>query len=143
MNLSTDSYAEICKQTAFISALFAGFSFAFLGALLVSTINKRITDWIIGISMSSIMGLLYCSIGWTLSASRMAFLSATGIKDLPLKFISMHRTLSIVFSLSILLFLLTLGLSGWIRSKKLGFVTAIIATFSLIFFINLMSNFRA
>jgi hypothetical protein len=39
MILSPENYAEVCKQSAFISALVAGFSFAFLGALLVSSVN--------------------------------------------------------------------------------------------------------
>jgi hypothetical protein len=142
MNLSTDSYAEICKQTAFISALIAGFSFAFIGALLVSSINKRIVDWILAFSISSIAGLMLCSMGWTLSASRMAYYSGTGITEVPLQFVGMHQKLSILFSLSVFLFLITLGLSGWIRSKKLGIVSGIIAVVSLIFFVWLMKTFR-
>jgi hypothetical protein len=42
MNLTPENYAEICKQSAFISALVSGFSFAFLSALLVSHIKNRI-----------------------------------------------------------------------------------------------------
>lgn len=143
MNLLTASYAEICKQDAFISALIAGFSFAFLGALLVSSINKRIVDWVIGFSIASIAGLLFCSIGWTLSASRMAYYDGTGIKEVPQLFISMHQKISTVFSLSVFLFLITLGLSGFIRSKKLGIVSGIVSLFSLILFIWLTTTFRS
>lgn len=75
MNLTPENYAEICKQSAFISALVAGFSFAFLGALLVSSIKNRIIDWVMTFSILSIAGLLICSLAWTLSASRMALYS--------------------------------------------------------------------
>jgi hypothetical protein len=141
MNLSPESYAEMCKQLAFISALVGAFSFAFVGALLVSPMEKRVIDWILGFSISSIAGFLVCSLSWTLSASRMAILIGTGIKGLPLLFINMHRLLSLIFILSFFLFLITLGLSGWIRSRKLGIFSGIIALLSSIFFIWIISNF--
>jgi hypothetical protein len=143
MNLSPENYAEICKQSAFISALVAGFSFAFLGALLVSSINKPIIDWVMGFSISSIAGLLVCALAWTLSASRMVLYSGNGIKELPVMYKSMHRTISIIFILSFFLFLVTLGLSGWIRSRKLGIVSVVIALTSGIFFVWLMVHFTA
>lgn len=141
MNISPESYAEICKQEAFISALIAGFSFAFIGVLLVSAINKRVVDWILGISVTSISGLLLCAMMWTLSAARMAYYIGTGVKELSVKFITLHKTLSVVFSLSFFLFLITLGLCGWIRSKRLGIVSAVISLISIIYFIITMRNF--
>lgn len=141
MTLSPENYAEICKQAAFISALVAGFSFAFLGALLVSSINKRIIDWVMSFSISSIAGLLVCALAWTLSASRMTIYSGMGIKELPEEFIKMHKTLSLIFILSFLFFLITLGLCGWIRSRRLGIISGVIALVAGIFFIVLMSHF--
>jgi hypothetical protein len=142
MNLTPESYAEICKQLAFISALVAGFSFAFISVLLTSDLNKRIIDWVIGFSIASIAGFLICSLTWTLSASRMAIYTSGNIKELPVLFIHMHQILSFIFVLSFFLFCITLGLSGWIRSRKLGIVTSIIALFSGAFFIWLLSNFK-
>jgi len=119
MNLTPESYAEICKQTAFISALVAGFSFAFLGALLVSSIKNKLIDWIMILSTLSIAGLLICSLAWTLTASRMTLYSGADIAQVPQTFLSLHKTLSFIFVSGFFFFLVTLGLSGWIK-KRLG-----------------------
>lgn len=141
MNLSPVNYAEICKQLAFISALVAGFSFAFISVLLTSDSKKKITDWVIGFSVASIAGLVVCSLSWTLSASRMALYVESSVSSIPAFYISMHRILSFIFILGFLFFLITLGLSGWIRSKKLGIASVLISVGAGIFFIFLMTNF--
>jgi hypothetical protein len=141
MNLTPEIYAEICKQSAFISALVAGFSFAFLGTLLVSQIKNRIIDLIMSFSIVSIAGLLVCALAWTLSASRMAIYTGSIQTQVPEVFINIHRILSFVFILCFLSFLITLGLSGWIRSKTLGIVSSFVSLLSLIFFFVVMRNF--
>jgi hypothetical protein len=141
MNISPESYAETCKQLAFISALVAGFSFAFISVLLTSESKHRIIDWVIGFSISSIAGFLVCSLAWSLSASRMAVYAANKMNELPVLFTHMHRILSFIFILSFFLFCITLGLSGWIRSRKLGFISSVISLVAGVFFIWLMSNF--
>jgi hypothetical protein len=141
MSITPESYAEICKQLAFISALLAGFSFAFIGVLLTHESDKKIINWVIAFSISSIAGFLVCSLAWTLSASRMAIYGEMSIKELPVMFINMHRILSLTFILCFFLFLITLGLSGWIRSKVLGIISSIIALISGVFFIWLLNNF--
>jgi len=141
MNLSPENYAEICKQSAFISALVAGFSFAFLGALLISSVQNRIINWVMSFSTLAIAGLLICSLIWTLSASRMALYNGNNITQVPQNFLDLHRILSIIFILSFLSFLATLGLSGWIRSRNLGIISSLISLISTIFFIVIMRQF--
>jgi hypothetical protein len=141
MNLSPENYAEICKQSAFISALVAGFSFAFLGALLISPVKNRIINWVMSFSTLAIAGLLICSLIWTLSASRMALYNGNNITQVPQNFLDLHRILSIIFILSFLSFLVTLGLSGWIRSRNLGIISSLISLISTIFFIVIMKQF--
>ncbi len=141
MNLTPESYAEICKQTAFISALVAGFSFAFLGALLVSSIKNKLIDWIMILSTLSIAGLLICSLAWTLTASRMTLYSGADIAQVPQTFLSLHKTLSLIFVSSFFFFLVTLGLGGWIRSKTLGIISSSISFIATIIFIVIMQKF--
>ena len=45
MNLSPDIIAELFRQCALISALIAGFSFAFLAVILTNKTTKKIDDW--------------------------------------------------------------------------------------------------
>jgi hypothetical protein len=141
MNLTPDSFAEICKQGAFISALVAGFSFAFLGTLLISSDRKKITDWIIGFSIITIAGLLICSLAWTFCASRMALYLANDRQVIPEVILGFHRTLSFIFILSFFFFLVTLGLSGWIRSKRLGIISATVSTIALLYSGMIMRHF--
>ncbi len=141
MNLTPESYAEICKQSAFISALVAGFSFAFLGTLIVSSVRNKIIDWIISFSSLSIAGLLICSLTWTLSASRMAIYSSDKINQVPPVFLSLHKKLSFVFISSFFFFLITLGLSGWIRSRRLGIISTVISAIAAILFLSIMRQF--
>jgi hypothetical protein len=141
MNLTTEIFAETCKQSAFISALVAGFSFAFLGALIVSSMKSMIIDWLMGFSMISIAGLLVCALAWTLTASRMAVYSGSNMGQVPQMFIDLHKKLSAVFILSFFFFLITLGLCGWVRSRKLGIISTLISLIAAIFFIMIMSKF--
>jgi hypothetical protein len=84
---------------------------------------------------------LVCSLAWTLSASRMALYNGNSITQVPQTFINLHRILSIIFILSFFFFLVTLGLSGWIRSRKLGIFSSLISFIAAIFFIVIMSRF--
>ncbi len=141
MNLTPESYAEICKQSAFISALVAGFSFAFLGVLLVSSIKNVLIDWILTFSTLSIAGLLICSLAWTLTASRMTLYSEGHIVQVPQSFLDLHKTLSLIFVFSFLFFLVSLGLCGWVRSKALGIISSSISLIATIFFLVIMQKF--
>jgi len=141
MNLSPVNYAEMCKQLAQISALVAGFSFAFISVLITSTSGKRITNWVIGFSIASIAGFLICALTWTLNASRMSIYIQEEVKSIPAVFVSLHRILSLIFTLSFFLFFITLGLTGWIRSKKLGIVSSAISLSASLFFIYLLTSF--
>lgn len=141
MNLNPENYAEICKQSAFISALIAGFSFAFLGALLIESVKKKITDWVVTFSILSIAGLIICSCFWTLSASRMALLLSNNISQVPAEYIGIHKVLSVIFVSSFLFFLVTLGLSGWIRSRVIGLVSGSVSFVAIVFFFLTIRHF--
>jgi hypothetical protein len=137
MNLSPEVFAEIFRQAAFISALIAGFSFAFLGVILTSSSRKRIEEWTAAFAVAATAGLLVCALGWTLSVPRLLALShqATSATpfELPEAFRSLHRSLSKTFIVCFFLFLTSLGLSGWIRSRKLGVVSTFIACLAAVY----------
>jgi|WetSurMetagenome_2_1015567.scaffolds.fasta_scaffold335677_1 hypothetical protein len=141
MRLTPENYIEICKQGAFISALIAGFSFAFIGALLVSSIKNKIIDWVMSFSTLSITGLIICALLWTLIASRMVIYYGVDISQVPKSLLDLHKILSYIFIISFLFFLVTLGLSGWIRSIKTGLISSIISIIAIIFFISILKYF--
>jgi hypothetical protein len=124
-------YSELFRQTAFISALVAGFAFTFAGVLVTSSSKNRIVGWTAAFSILASAGLVVCALGWTLCAPRMAALaagasSAQGI-DLPEAYRQIHRCLSTTFTTCFFLFLASVALSGWIRSRALGVVSTLAA----------------
>jgi len=145
VNLSPEIYAEIFRQCAFISALIAGFSFAFLAVILTSTTRKRIDDWTAAFAIAATAGLIVCALGWTFSVPRMLALTMNNSGNAPIQlpeaYRTIHRSLSLTFVACFFFFLTSLGLSGWIRSSKLGIVSSIISVLAAIYAIWLMQFF--
>jgi hypothetical protein len=128
MNPSPEVFAELFRQGAFIAAVAAGFSFAFTGAILTGSSKKRVAGWTAALSLIATAGLLLCALGWTLMTPRMLGLAqsrtAGGAFYPPGDVISIHRILSMLFIGCFFLFLGSLGFSGWIRSRTLGWVSS-------------------
>lgn len=137
--------ADIFRQLAFVSALVGGFAFASVGVLLVAPLQGRIVSWTAGISMAASAGLVVCALGWSLGASVVlvgaSMEAGAGRSSLSASLNIMHLRLSLTFVVSILLFLSSLGLSGWIRSRNLGIVSTCIAVFAAIASVLVLSPF--
>jgi hypothetical protein len=120
--------AELYRQLAFISALIAGFSLTFLVQLLTSESKRRVVSWTIGFSLAATAGMIICALGWTLSAA--VAVDPRAQDDLARWSIvigSLHHRLSLTFISAILLFLVGVGLCGWVRSRVMGIVSTTIA----------------
>jgi hypothetical protein len=147
MMLKPELTAEMFRQLAFISALVGGFAFAFVGVLLVAPVQSRVVSWTAGISMAASSGLVVCALGWSLGASVVlvgASMEAGADKSsLSASLNIMHLRLSLAFIVSILLFLISLGLSGWIRSRNLGIVSTCIAVLAAISSLLVLSPFMS
>jgi hypothetical protein len=142
MHLTPEIFAEIFRQSAFISALIAGFSFAFLAVILTSSTKRKIDDWTAGFAIAATAGLIVCALGWTFSVPQvLAFSQSNSPFQLPDTLRTIHRSLSMTFIGCFYLFLASLGLSGWIRSKPLGIVSSIIALLGACYAIWIMHFF--
>lgn len=142
MNLKPELAMEVFRQMAFISALIGGFAFSFVGVLLALPDKRRIINWIITIAILACSGLIVCTLGWTMSAYNAFQLVAEKV-ELPPFFKSLHRSLSLTFIASLLLFLMSLGLSGWIRSRVLGVISSLIAMIAIIAVLWILSYFTS
>lgn len=128
MNSHLEATAELFRQLAFISALIGGFSLTFLTQLISTHPERRIVGWTIGFSMAAVAGLTVCVLGWTLSATVINDPAALPeMARLSVMLTRLHKFLSLGFIASILLFLVSLGLCGWIRSRAMGIVSTVIA----------------
>lgn len=114
---------EGIKQLALVSSVLGGFSFTFLSAVLLYNTNKKIKFWlIIGFMMAS-MCFLLSALGW----------SMMGLNDLTESTRSHHQSLVKLLLLGLISIILTIGLSGWLDSRKSGIVTLSISVLALFF----------
>ncbi len=138
--MTPDGLADLFRQLAFISALIGGFAFAFVGVLLTAPSRGRVVEWAAGTALATAAGLMVCVVGWTLMASQV-FMAAPakpgeGAFQFSASLNTLHSRLSLLFIAGIFLFLASLGLSGWVRSRALGIVStsiALLAGVALIF----------
>ncbi len=120
MSLTAGALAELFREMAFISAIIDGFAFTFLGVMVTTTGRSRFVDALAALAALGTAGLLVCTLGWTMAAAHTALL---GAPQIPPDLLALHRALSFVFMGCLLLFLATIGMSGWLRSRLLGAVT--------------------
>jgi hypothetical protein len=123
-----ESQAEFYRQLAFISALVGGFALTFLAQMIAIGSQRRIVGWTIGFSAAAASGLMVCTLGWSLSAPAAVTpgMHAYAASS-PNVLAQLHFVMCLLFLSSLLLFLISLGLSGWIRSRALGVVLCTIA----------------
>jgi hypothetical protein len=121
---------EFFRQFAFVGALLGGFSLAFFGTLLDAGRTHRAVGPTAALALASSSCFLIVTLGNTFAASVMASdqmrsrLQPSIIRQIP--------PLSMLFLVGILLLLASFGASGWIRSRRLGWATSVIAVVTLV-----------
>ena len=115
--------AEIARQIAFLSVFLGGFAATFLATLIVTNSAKKTADWSIGcsaIAASCFVVAVIASVMLTivLHPEVPSNISAGSSVD-------KARVVFILgFGLGVYALLGSVGISGWIRSRKLGMVTS-------------------
>lgn len=129
--VSVEFLAEIGRQIASLSAFLGGFAATFLGILLQSPSPRRIVGWAAGAAAVASASFILAVISGTALAIVFHPGAPAGIAQ-P-HFVPQVRTLIVItFASGIYLSLLSLGLSGWIRSRPLGMVTSMAAFISAV-----------
>jgi hypothetical protein len=128
---SAQFLASATNQFSFISALIGGFSIALIAGL-INLERKRITDWSIGFLIVSSIVQIGCTFFLSFLSFKILTLSGNANYKVLNEFLSkIDPKLSLViiaFLLSFYSFIISIGLLGWIRSKKLGILSSIVAT---------------
>ena len=132
MQILSDSYlAEISRQLAFLSAFLGGFSATFLATLLVVSSSKRIAGWVVCSAATAA-----CSFVVAVIASVMLTIVLHPDVPVNVKSNASTETARIVstlgFSIGVISLLVSVGLSGWVRSRQSGIVTSVVSFTSLI-----------
>ena len=132
--------AEFYQQFAFINAILGGFAFSFLGVLLTVDSKHRVVSWITAITAGAAACFIIATLGATFSGIAVI---AAAAKEVPLSasLLALRKPMSLIFLGGVLLLLVSLGMSGWLRSRILGIVTTIIAILAVFGAVFMMTPF--
>lgn len=132
MQSLSDSYlVEISRQLAFLSAFLGGFAATFLATLLVVASSRRIAGWVIGSAATAA-----CS--FVVSVISSVMLTIVLHPDVPTNVgsassIDVARVVSTLgFGIGVISLLVSVGLSGWVRSRQSGIATSAVSSISLV-----------
>lgn len=127
---------ELFRQLAFITAILGGFAITFLSVLLTASATHRMVDWIVGVTTAAAACFVLSALGATFGA-----VIASYADPLPSDVEALHEPLSLLFLGGTVLLFTVLGMSGWIRSRRLGMATTVIAALGLIGSLFVMAPF--
>jgi hypothetical protein len=130
-SVSAEFLAEMGRQIAFLSAFLGGFAATFLGILLQSPSSRRHVGWAAGAAAVASASFILAVISGTLLAVVLHPGAPPGIAK-PTFLPQVRILILITFAFGIYSTLLSLGLSGWIRSRQLGIVTSVAALISAV-----------
>ena len=127
------SYAvAAAEQMSFIGAFLGGVSVTILVTIVVFTSSKNSVTWIIGTSTLAACSLLISVI----ASTRLIIALHPDISFVPspAKIDLLWKAMIASYGIGVLSLIVSIGLSGWIRSRSSGLVTSLIASFALVFF---------
>jgi hypothetical protein len=124
--INAEFLAETGKQIASLSAFLGGFAATFLGILLQSPNSRRHVGWAAGAAAVASAAFILAVISGTTLALVMHPGAPPDIAK-PTFLPQVRILIMIAFTCGVYSMLLSLGLSGWIRSRQLGIVTSVAA----------------
>jgi hypothetical protein len=111
------------QQMAFLAAVLGGFSAAFLGALLVTSPEKRIGTAAVAATAFSAAAFIAVTLGGTVISLVALQGGVTDFGGLPSAAARAQHVTGWLFVLGMYALLLGIGLSGWTRSEATGWCT--------------------
>ncbi|MGI4735464.1 MAG: hypothetical protein ACRYG7_09815 [Janthinobacterium lividum] len=119
--LSPQYLAEIARQISSLSAFLGGFAVAFFGMLLSHNSPRRTTSWAIASAAVAAMAFIIAVVACT---KLVVVLHPQAPTSIALNG-GAARVLAVLgFVLGAYTLLLSIGLSGWLRSRRMGLVTS-------------------
>ena len=123
----------VAEQLSFVSAFLGGVSITILVTIVVFANPQKSVSWIVGASALAACSLLIAVV----AAWRLIILlnPATNVALDPSILIVLWASMLLGYGVGFLALLACIGLSGWIRSKKTGWITTSMAVVSVLFFV--------
>lgn len=132
-DLNTSYVVAVAEQLSFVSASLGGISATILVTIVVFTSPKESVNWIVSSSARAASCLLIAVVAaWRLTIllhpEFPMTVNATVVQIL-------WNVMLIGYGLGFLSLIASIGLSGWLRSKKNGLITTGIASIAVVFFV--------
>jgi hypothetical protein len=129
-SLSPAYLSAIAAQIGGLSAFLGGFAATFLGTLLALNVKGRTGSLAIGFAVSSSVAFIVAVVG---STAMVAVLHPEAPKIVASTSLGGARVMmTLAFTLGLYALLISLGLSGWSRSRGTGLTTSIAAGLGLV-----------
>lgn len=129
MTLSPVYLSDIAAQTGGLSAFLGGFAATFLGTLLALNVKGRVGSTAIGFAAVSSVAFIVAVVG---STGVVAALHPDGPGFGRAGVGGTQVLMTLAFLLGLYALLISLGLSGWSRSRSTGLTTSIAAGLGLV-----------
>lgn len=130
--LKASYVTAVAEQLSFVSAFLGGVSATILFSVIIFSSDKRIVAFVVATSTLAACSLLVSVIaGWRLIIGLHPDLPFT--PD-PAKINLLWNSLIASYGLGVNSLIVSIGLSGWIRSRRTGLVTSLIAAGAIVFF---------
>lgn len=123
----------VAEQLSFVSAFLGGISATILITIVVFVSEKKSVSWIVSSSALAACSLLIAVVAsWRL----IIIINPEHSLDFGQTIINtLWNAMLIGYGLGFLSLLISIGLSGWLRSKRTGIITSSIAFVAVLFFI--------
>lgn len=123
--LIPDYLTEIARQLGSLSAFLGGFAAAFLGTLLTMASPRRTTSWAIASAAFAAVAFILVVVA---STKLVILLHPKAPTAGSLESLGGTRVvMGLGFLLGTYALLLSIGLSGWLRSRRMGLLTSLLA----------------
>jgi hypothetical protein len=126
--LAPEYLAEIGRQLAGLSAFLGGFAAAFLGTMLTLSSARRVVGWAAGGAAVAAAAFAVAVVAATSLAIALHPLAPAGAASRRADTAAARGIAGVSFMLGMYALLVTLALSGWVRSRRLGLVTTVAAS---------------
>ena len=123
----------VAEQLSFVSAFLGGISATILVTIVVFASSKKSVNWIVSSSAIAACSLLIAVVAsWRL----LIILHPEFPMPIDQGIVNMlWKGMLVGYSFGFLSLLASIGLSGWIRSKRDGIITSVIAIVAMLFFV--------
>ena len=126
IELPPDYLAQVGQQLATLSAFLAGFAIAFIGLVLTIPKPNPTAGWVAGSAAMAAAAFALSVVAWTMIALVLHPAAPTFIKQTA-HLLSARLVGGLGFMIGVYSLVVSLGLSGWIRSRALGWLTTSVA----------------